>query len=188
MCGRYFIQETLSVGVTGAVKGQAGKRRDICPGASTDAEIISGGEVRTVPMEWGFRREKGGLVINARVESLGDRPMFSGLVERQRCALPASGYYEWRRADRQRYVIELNDVNPFHLAGLYRTGESGPEFVVLTQPPADLIKPVHDRMPVILPDAAAVQAWLKDGVLPESVGSDVLQMRADGDEQLRMPF
>lgn len=188
MCGRYFIQETLSVGVTGTKKEKAGARRDICPGASTDACVVIDGQARTMPMEWGFRKEKGGLVINARAESLRERQMFSGLVDRQRCALPASGYYEWRRADHQRYIIELSDVNPFYLAGLYRMGERGPEFVVLTQPPADPIRPIHDRMPVILSDDIERDAWLIDGRLPDGVDDGGIRVHSDGDEQLRMPF
>lgn len=189
MCGRYFIdwkiQELLEDRSDAEVRGGLAQR-EISPGMQAPAWIRGEAGLRIVPMTWGFGNGRGGLVINCRVESMRERPMFSPLADTQRCAMPASGYFEWRRSDRQKYAIALDGCNPIYLAGLYRRGERGTEFVVLTQPPVDGIRSIHNRMPVILRNADAMQAWL-DGRDPDAPGGKV-DIRSVGDEQLRMPF
>ena len=84
------------------------------------------------------------------------------------------------------YAIALDGANPIYLAGLYRRGVNGLEYVVLTQPPVGRIRSVHNRMPVILRDAEAMRVWLSGGT-PGMPGEKV-DVRPVGDEQLRMPF
>ena len=139
-------------------------------------EWAKGGEPEGAarPMRWGFEKPQGGLVINARVETIGERPMFRALAQKQRCAMPASGYYEWRRSDRQKYTVALASAGRFYLAGLWRVGVEGPEFVVLTQPPVEAIVPVHNRM--------------RAGETPLYADSAALRVAAAGPEQLSMLF
>ena len=183
MCGRYFIDEDglREYGFETAETGGA----DICPGVQAPALVMGSGDIDVKRMRWGFERPGGGLVINARAETMGERPMFRALSERQHCALPASRYYEWRRSDRQPFDISLEGASRFWLAGLYRLGAEGLQFVVLTQPPVRAILPVHSRMPLILADPGALRRWL-DGETRLFDGT--VRVQAHGPEQLAMPF
>lgn len=186
MCGRYFIEDETRIGADQS--GPSGERRDICPGTVAEALMIEAGAIKARPMRWGFKRAADGMIINARMESVGDKVLFKPLYERQRCALPMTGYYEWRRADHQKYAVRPKDADQRYLAGLYRTGESGLEYVVLTQPPNVAVSRIQNRMPVILSGERALGAWLRDGVFPEVPADSQIGIDAEGDEQLRLPF
>ena len=188
MCGRYYMDpDDVREYAADANFDEAAKRRgtDIAPGMDAPAIVDADSEPRARIMRWGFERESGGLVINARVETMGERGMFKGLARRQRCALPASKYYEWRRGDRQKFDISL--PGRFFIAGLWRIGGDGPEFVVLTQPPVPAIEPVHNRMPLLLPTVDAMRRWLA-GETPLYSDSAALRVHADGPEQMAMRF
>lgn len=91
--------------------------------------------------------------INARAETLLEKPMFRGLVGRRRCLVPADGFYEWQRRDgrRQPYRFHLRDNALFGLAGLYDESPDGEaSFTIITTSPNALVAPLHDRMPAIL--------------------------------------
>lgn len=190
MCGRYFI-EADALDFDGYLDWEevAGSisTGDVCPGDSAVALITR--DSRTVPevMRWGFDGQSGRTIINARLETLAEKPMFRGLERRQRCAMPASFYYEWRRADGQKYAVEVKDAKRFFLAGLYCMGEHGAEFVVVTQPPVGEIKRIHDRMPLILPDLNAAEAWMR-GSNDRFAMDAAVRVRAEGSEQLSMSF
>ena len=108
------------------------------------------------------------LLINARAESLVEKPSFRTAVRNARCVIPASGYYEWMKgADGRKrpYYITLADDAPMAFAGLYSTW-SGPEgeeidtAAIVTVEPNLEIASIYDRMPAILRDPEAVDAWL----------------------------
>ena len=187
MCGRYFIADEAIRGfdIDALNRTSVAGGAEITPGM--EAPVLLSEAERAQPMRWGFSRERGGLVINARVETLHEKPLFRGIADWQRCAMPASRYYEWRRADRQKFAVNLRDVGLFYLAGLYRMGELGREFVVLTQPPVKAIQPVHNRMPLILPDRPSLLRWLAGETPLFSDNASVL-VRAEGPEQLQMAF
>ena len=180
MCGRYFLDfDAVNFASFGAE--ERGKR-DLRPNDTAPAIVRapSGDEVRR--MQWGFENDKGTRLINARSETMRERPAFRALADRQRCALPASGYYEWR-GDGQQYDIARRDGAVFYLAGLYRMGRQGAEFVILTQPPVPGIARFHDRMPLLLPDRTALDAWL-DGKDMRFADEALLSIESRGDEQL----
>jgi putative SOS response-associated peptidase YedK len=113
-------------------------------------------------------------MINARAETLTEKPAYRGLLNRHRCLIPADGFYEWTVAsDGKKHPIHfhLPEYELFAFAGLWtsRTDKSG-EIVesctIITTRPNELVAPVHDRMPVILPtDAEAV--WLDPAISKE---------------------
>lgn len=190
MCGRYFMgaDDVRAYAADIALENRdASGGAEICPGMEAPAIVSGEPEGAARPMRWGFEKPLGGLVINARVETIGERPMFRALAQKQRCAMPASGYYEWRRSDRQKYTVALASAGRFYLAGLWRVGVEGPEFVVLTQPPVEAIVPVHNRMPLLLPGADALRRWLA-GETPLYADSAALRVAAAGPEQLSMLF
>lgn len=103
--------------------------------------------------------------INARAETVGQKPSFREAFARRRCLIPATGFYEWQRTrvmKRRPWLFALASGRPFAFAGLWeppaRDGAS-PTCTILTTEPNDVTRPVHDRMPVILsPDGYA--PWL----------------------------
>ena len=109
--------------------------------------------------------------INARAETLAEKPSFRQLLDRRRCLVLADSFYEWQAtpAGKVPHRILLCDEQPFAFAGLWdewldrSTGELHPTFTIITTEPNALMAGIHNRMPVILPDRAVEQAWLNDG-------------------------
>lgn len=196
MCGRYFVEgEALSAeafdGYAAYLESMPGGmtpgEADLRPGDEAPALCASGDGMRLDRMRWGFALPDGRRIINARVETMEQKPMFRNLAKEQRCALPATRYYEWRRSDRQRFRIALESTRLFYLAGLYRIGTEGREFVVLTQPPTPRLARIHNRMPVLLGSRHVLEGWFS-GDAPLFDDEDRLRIDADGPEQLQMLF
>ena len=124
------------------------------------------------------------LLFNARSETVAEKPAFRDAARRRRCALPASGFYEWHRSPdgtKQPYYIHRRDGAPLVFAGLYaqRTdGEPACSATILTTVPNGLIQALHDRMPVLL-DAAGLERWLDPGNRDPSTLVDLLRPAAD---------
>ena len=94
--------------------------------------------------------------INARADSVAQKPTFKGPIRHRRCLVPINGFYEWQRTDEGKvpYWITPDDSNFFALAGIYDEWH-GPDGVmigtaIITTEPNDIMRPIHDRMPVIL--------------------------------------
>jgi putative SOS response-associated peptidase YedK len=99
----------------------------------------------------------GNRMINARAESLTEKPAFKHLVGSRRCIIPADRFYEWRKEGKRKVPmwVYLKSREPFGLAGLWdvwRRPDGGKveSFTIITTEPNDLIEPIHNRMPVIL--------------------------------------
>lgn len=106
---------------------------------------------------WAKDPSVGARLINARAETVTEKPSFLEAFKRRRCLIPADGFYEWARTEgrKQPYFFHLRDGRPFGFAGLWgRWQGSGGEVVescaILTTEANDVLRPVHDRMPVIL--------------------------------------
>lgn len=105
-------------------------------------------------------------LVNARVETLLEKPSFRGAFRSRRCLIPADGFYEWKTVNgkKQPMYFSMKDGAPFALAGLWERWE-GPDGTViescttLTTEPNSVVSQIHDRMPVILP-SAAFALWL----------------------------
>ena len=130
---------------------------------------------------WGlmpkWRSVKGAAapLINARAESVAEKPSFRNLVPRQRCIIPMTGYYEWLTAKEAKrkipFFISRTDGMPVAAAGLYDApdDESGgyPRACIITVAANQRLSEVHDRMPAVL-EGDALVAWL-EGDLPEAL-------------------
>ena len=108
----------------------------------------------------------GARLINARAETAAEKPAFRNAIRRRRCLVVADGFYEWQGAGRtkQPYFIRLCDDRPFAFAGIWEAWEAADHTMleacaILTTGPNELIRPIHDRMPVILP-SGDYAAWL----------------------------
>jgi putative SOS response-associated peptidase YedK len=187
MCGRYTVTPTLSQLLAGldldAVNvpessDPVAERFNVAP--TQPVLIVVGGEdgPRAKVVRWGLipywskDPKKEPLRINARMESLTERPSFRGLVDdaRSRCLVLADGWYEWLKAEdpkqpRRPMHFTLPERRPFAFPGLWNTwksadGERTPSCTIITGPANRVGAPIHDRMPVVLPDAGSRAAWL----------------------------
>ena len=175
MCGRYFwtndaedaLEEAFPE-LVGQILQQAGSLRAgdyararkamaLVGGASGVAEGSTGSEsssprrvLAAKVFQWGFPGfDKGKLLINARAESVKDRPTFSRSFEQGRCVLPAAGFYEWDKS-KEKVTFTVPDRPILYLAGIWRPYGPEKRFVILTREANASMAPVHDRMPLIL--------------------------------------
>lgn len=167
MCGRYFWNDDAEDAFLEDFPDLAGevmrlRAGDYTPGmsaAAIAAEIGSG--VRMEHLLWGFLGfDKGKLLINARSESVKDRPTFADSFAGRRCALPAAGFYEWDKK-KEKVIFTLPDRPILYLAGIFRPYGEEKRFVVLTREANASMEPVHDRMPLIL-TGDEVLPWVSD--------------------------
>ena len=129
---------------------------------------------------WAKDMSIGNRAINARAETLAERPMFRTPLRRRRCLILADGFYEWLRQGkaRQPMRILLTTEEPFAFAGLWESwtnpeGETIHSCTIITTTPNDVMRPIHDRMPVILlPEHE--DAWLDHSMQDASVLSELL--------------
>ncbi len=106
-------------------------------------------------------------LINARCETVAEKPSFRNALKHRRCLILADGYYEWKKTGKtakQPYYIHMRDAQPFAFAGLWESWQAGDgspleTCTIITTESNDLTKPIHPRMPVILA-AADYETWL----------------------------
>ncbi|MGI1658246.1 MAG: SOS response-associated peptidase [Desulfitobacterium sp.] len=162
MCGRYFIATEQDDAEIKKIIEEVNDRFKDTPELSkmktgeiyptNIVPIIT--PVSPVLMKWGFTRFDGkGQVINARLETAAEKPMFRKAFAEHRCLIPASHYFEWETIGKkkQKYAIGLRST--LYMAGIYRFEKDMPIplFVILTRPAAPVISFIHERMPVIMP-------------------------------------
>ena len=177
MCGRFTQQrsdtELAEIFEAEPLTDDPGGRYNVAP--TDPASIVVEKDERRaltayrwglVPF-WAKDRSIGSRLINARAETLATSNAFRESFAKRRCLVPADGFYEWRRdpGRRQPFVFRRVDGAPLAFAGLWsgwRDRESGEvlrTFTIITTGPNDLMAPIHDRMPVVLP-ASAWDTWL----------------------------
>lgn len=139
----------------------AGRIGEIRP--SDCAVVLTGRQnaLSSEVMRWGFLqyRQKG-LVINARAETVLERPMFRDSVLFRRCVIPAKHFYEWDK-DKNRVTFWQEHAPGLYMAGFYNCFDGEDRFVILTVCANDSVKDVHDRMPLILKESE-LESWVYD--------------------------
>jgi putative SOS response-associated peptidase YedK len=102
---------------------------------------------------WGFHIPSFPPVINARIETLNEKPLFKNLLHNYRCLIPATGYFEWKQEGKRKvpYYISPKNDGIFSVAGLYRQSSQYPEVVIITTDAVYSLQTIHTRMPVIVP-------------------------------------
>lgn len=133
-----------------------------CVDAQRTAEMLHWGLVPP----WASDPRVGTRMINARIETVAEKPAFRAAVRRRRCLVVADGFYEWQASGRakQPFFIRRSDDQPFGIAGIWEcwegAGHSYLESVcLLTRAANSLVAPIHDRMPVMV-DQADYEEWL----------------------------
>ena len=178
-----MIREIRASSLTAFVEEKLGKRvcedEDVFPGSA--APVIArnkNGERKAFAMQFGFVLNGAGKrnVVNARIETAAEKPLFADAWRTRRCVIPATYYYEWEHPSGEkaiRYAIRPSTSDIVYLCGLYRIAEGIPQFVVLTRQAAEDIAFIHDRMPVMIPKSR-IDDWLDPAVPPEEVLQDML--------------
>lgn len=115
---------------------------------------------------WSKDPKMGARMINAKAETVSEKPAFRSAFKRRRCLVLADGFYEWQQQNgkKQPYYFRLEDGKPFAFAGLWEhwegaEGEVIESCTILTTEANDVLRPIHDRMPVIL-DPKDYDQWL----------------------------
>ena len=112
-------------------------------------------------MIWGLPRFNGrGILINARAETAVERRTFKESVLHRRCVIPAKGFWEWNKS-KEKFSFERPDSQVMFMAGCYDCFDGKERFVILTTEANSSVKPVHDRMPLIL-ERNELEVWVTD--------------------------
>ena len=176
MCGRYNLfagaEDVMSrFRIRGDLDTQWQERYNIAPGQLIPAVRMDEGERRMSALKWGLipswakDPKIGYKMINARAETADEKPSFKPLLKQRRCLIPANGFYEWKKegGKKQPYHIHLGGQRLFAFAGLWteweREGESICSCTIITTEANELMKDIHDRMPVILAEEGE-NVWL----------------------------
>ncbi len=191
MCGRF----TLTISAQKFYKRYKVEKRtieirsryNIAPGQFTPIIIDRDGDMKyeVVLGRWGLwphwtKDEKiANRLINARGETIDEKPTFKTSFKSKRCLVPASGFYEWQKKDvrkgepRTPYYLRLTDSKVFSMAGIWESREyaEGIElitFTIITTEPNEEVSKIHDRMPVIL-EQEEEKLWLDPKADPEAL-------------------
>lgn len=175
MCGRYafFSDEEnseirkIAEMVEKNCKGGQVPYGEIFP--SNNAVILLGNCSKTFEaelMRWGFANYKtNAQIINARSETAATSIMFSKSLSKYRCVVPSTGFYEWakeikeEKSIKRKYIFNLKEEKMIYMAGIFNEKER--RFAILTTAANDSVKPVHNRMPLIL-NKKNLRQWIYD--------------------------
>ena len=180
MCGRFaqhtplpvlqktFLIHTITCDVTPSY--------NIAPSQEVIAVINPDGNRKLGKLYWGLVPDwskdlsRAAKIINARAETLKEKPSFRNAYQQRRCLIIADGFYEWKKDSRhkQPFYITLPSGVPFAFAGLYETwkGNNGVSYnscTIITTRASESVQPIHDRMPIIL-RPEATEDWLNQRI------------------------
>lgn len=183
MCGRYYVDDETAREIEKLVRQADEKLRkesaaairqitgtDIHPTDAAPVLLAADGEVACAWLRWGFpmqQSQRKGLVFNARCESAADKPLFREGIRHRRIAVPATGFYEWNR-EKVKYFFRKENRKALFMAGCCRRYEDGERFVILTTEANSSMRPVHDRMPLLL-DEEEVTDWILEAGRTEEI-------------------
>ncbi len=180
MCGRYTLTVSAEVlaqefGITGPLP-QLPSSYNIAPAREVAAVRAEEDGTRMLELlwwglipSWADDPGIGNKLINARSETVAEKPSFRRAFRERRCLILADGFYEWQKTDdgKQPYYIRMKDGSPFAFAGLWESwrgnGKQTRSCTILTTDANDLVGEIHHRMPVILPPED-YELWLAPDV------------------------
>lgn len=185
MCGRFTLRApALILAEVFGIPPLPGLRPRYNIAPTQPIAVVRGAEQRVwCELRWGLipywakEASIGNRMVNARAETVADKPAYREPFARRRCLIPADGFYEWQklgRARKQPYYLHRADDRPFAFAGIWdrwrdrRAGGWIDSCALITTEPNDLVAPIHDRMPVIL-QPGEFDRWLDPGSGVESL-------------------
>ena len=180
MCGRFVLITDLSVIgrdfiVPNVLVGFSASR-DVSPGQRIPAVVRRGDHNELVLFQWGLipawctDPSIGAKLFNARAETIAEKPSFKNAFLNRRCLIPADGFFEWKKEGSKKipYYFFLQSGKLMAFAGLYETWIAPDKkpvhtCTIITTRPSAIVEPVHDRMPVIVPEVVR-ELWLNPAV------------------------
>ena len=191
MCGRFILISDLSVITEDfdiqEVSASFQPSRNVSPGQHILAVIRRDNKNYLTTFVWGLipawakHPSIGAKLINARAETVNEKPSFKNAFQRRRCLIIADGFYEWKKDGKKKipYYFYLKSGKPFGFAGLYETWLAPEEKTVetctiITTQANDLVRPIHERMPVIIPKEQE-NIWLDTNVKDSARLLDILK-------------
>lgn len=181
MCGRYTLTASIQTiaetfGVPANLETEA--RYNVAPTQQV-VTIMRNGADHLAMLQWGLiptwakDESIGAKMINARAETLAEKPSFKRLLRSRRCLIVADGFYEWKKeyGGKTPMYITMKDGQPFAFAGLWdswkdQDGQMLRTCTIVTTTPNDIVATIHDRMPAILLPSAR-DAWLDTDIQDE---------------------
>ena len=189
MCGRYVITsspEAIRALFRYLEQPNFPARYNVAPTQPIPVVRVAEGKRSFTLMRWGLipawvkDPRAFSLIINARGESLSEKPTFRNALRRRRCLVPADGFYEWKTgtAGRQPYFVHPRQAGPIAFAGLWETwmGPNGEEIdtaCIVTTVANRTLAPIHDRMPVIIAPEA-FDLWLDCARVDEETATTLI--------------
>ena len=171
MCGRYelFLDKSQTIrGIVHQYQQRFGlaqiKTGEIFPTNQAPVLAAFHEQVEAVPCVWGFPKyNQKGVMINARSETVEEKKTFRESFFKRRCVVLSTGFYEWKQDEtKQKYWFSLPaEDKALYMAGIWNSFGGTPSFVILTTDANDTVRPIHNRMPVIVP-AYQVQSYIED--------------------------
>jgi putative SOS response-associated peptidase YedK len=182
MCGRYYIADEEEIiemreiikdvnrRYVDRAERAAMKTGEIFPTNVAPVLIKDRQVTHASLMTWGFPRwQSSGVVINARAETVNEKPLFRASLSNRRCIVPSNGFYEWDHQSGKagdKYLIRLPATPMLYMAGLYREfkddhGSIFTAFVIITTAANATVSTIHNRMPLVLEQGQTDQ-WLLD--------------------------
>ena len=175
MCGRYAFSDIDEIYEArkileevarrlGDEEAAAVKTGEVFPTEHAAVVVQGPGGTQTGVMQWGYPLQ-GKLLINARSETIAEKPLFRKSLAGGRCLVPCTGFYEWKAEGKhkQKYLIRSEGEQFFYLAGVFSRfnldGNMGDRFVIVTAPANEAMREIHTRMPLIVPVGSA-ELWL----------------------------
>ena len=194
MCGRFARTSSRDAlvtefGIAQFANVDFAPRYNIAPSQHVEAIIADGAGLRMGPMRWGYTtsaaKDAKPAPINARAETVSTLGLFRDAFHRRRCIVVAHGFYEWRKDKTAKtpYFIHLRSGRPFGFAAIWSStrtamGQRIGTCAILTCPPNELMAPIHNRMPVIIP-ADARDRWFDPGSDPAMLREILVPFPAD---------
>ena len=199
MCGRYYVDDDTAREIEKLVRQVDEKMRkaenihlqagDIHP--SEVAPVITADDKGLCCrwQRWGFPGFNGKqLIINARNESALEKKMFRESVENRRIVVPATWFYEWNKS-KEKNIFYRKGQPVLYMAGIYDRYQDEDRFVILTTAANESMKPVHDRMPLLL-ERDEIGNWIFENQHAEDLlkkTSALLERRADFEQMSLFP-
>ena len=165
MCGRYTLKTPAGV-LTERFDIEESSTSisssyNIAPTQQVATVLAENGKRKPEMLHWGLipswakDPEVGNRMINARAETVAEKPSYRKAFQERRCLILADGFYEWQKTDngKQPFYIRMEDESPFAFAGLWESWRNGREIrscTIITTAPNELAASIHNRMPVIL--------------------------------------
>ena len=169
MCGRYQFTAEESADIAkiiqevqdkcGTKAAESIRQGEVVPGCKMPVLVAADEGPTPELMVWGFRMQKS-LMVNARCETVLDKPTFAESARYRHCVIPSTGFYE-TDGDKRKFHFLLPGEQTLYMAGIFDVRGGSPCYCILTTEANESMREVHNRMPLVL-ERSQIEPWLYD--------------------------